>query len=94
MLVVLLSGGVTITARGESLRSASRHYLVITVLHTRLGEVEEIWYDSVDCFKIHGWIVKPPDFDPNRFREFDYHATRSHGFLDASEPGSTMNLVP
>ena len=29
-----------------------------------LGEVEEIWYDSIDDFRIHGWIVKPPDFDP------------------------------
>lgn len=31
-----------------------------------LGEVEEIWYSSVDDFRIHGWIVKPPDFDPSR----------------------------
>ena len=31
-----------------------------------LGEVEEIWYDSVDDFRVHGWIVKPPDFDPAR----------------------------
>ena len=33
--------------------------------HVRLGEVEEIWYDS-DPFRIQGWIVKPPDFDPSR----------------------------
>lgn len=31
-----------------------------------LGDVEEIWYDSVGGFKIQGWIVKPPDFDPNK----------------------------
>ncbi len=31
-----------------------------------LGEVEEIWYESVDDYQIQGWIVKPPDFDPNR----------------------------
>ena len=31
-----------------------------------LGEVEEIWYDSVDDFRIQGWIVKPPDFDPSK----------------------------
>ena len=31
-----------------------------------LGEVEEIWYESVDGFRIQGWIVKPPDFDPSR----------------------------
>lgn len=30
------------------------------------GEVEEIWYESVDDYQIQGWIVKPPDFDPNR----------------------------
>jgi dipeptidyl aminopeptidase/acylaminoacyl peptidase len=32
--------------------------------HIKLGEVEEIWYKSTDNFDIHGWIVKPPDFDP------------------------------
>lgn len=32
----------------------------------KLGEVEEIWYTSVDNFKIQGWIVKPPDFDPKK----------------------------
>jgi dipeptidyl aminopeptidase/acylaminoacyl peptidase len=31
-----------------------------------LGQVEEIWYTSVDGFRIQGWIVKPPDFDPSR----------------------------
>ncbi len=29
----------------------------------KLGEVEEIWYDSVGGMKVQGWIVKPPDFD-------------------------------
>jgi dipeptidyl aminopeptidase/acylaminoacyl peptidase len=32
----------------------------------RLGEVEEIWYPSGDGAKIQGWIVKPPDFDPEQ----------------------------
>jgi dipeptidyl aminopeptidase/acylaminoacyl peptidase len=32
----------------------------------KLGEVEEIWYDSDGGFRIQGWIVKPPDFDPTR----------------------------
>lgn len=32
-----------------------------------LGEVEEIrWESSYDGLPIHGWIVKPPDFDPSR----------------------------
>ena len=34
--------------------------------HVTLGEVEEVWYDSTDDFRIQGWIVKPPDFDPSR----------------------------
>ncbi len=32
----------------------------------QLGEVEELWYRSPDGLDIHGWIVKPPDFDPSR----------------------------
>ena len=32
----------------------------------KLGEVEEIWYNSVDKLRIQGWIVKPPDFDPSK----------------------------
>ena len=28
--------------------------------------MEEIWYTSVDDYKIQGWIVKPPDFDPTK----------------------------
>jgi dipeptidyl aminopeptidase/acylaminoacyl peptidase len=31
-----------------------------------LGDVEEIWYESVDGLRIQGWIVKPPDFDPSK----------------------------
>ena len=31
-----------------------------------LGEVEEIWYRSVDDYEIQGWIVKPPGFDPSK----------------------------
>jgi acylaminoacyl-peptidase len=32
-----------------------------------LGEVEEIWYQSsVDGRRIHGWVIKPPGFDPAR----------------------------
>jgi dipeptidyl aminopeptidase/acylaminoacyl peptidase len=30
----------------------------------KLGDVEEIWYTSADDYKIQGWIIKPPDFDP------------------------------
>ncbi|MEO6446737.1 MAG: S9 family peptidase [Gemmatimonadaceae bacterium] len=32
----------------------------------KLGTTEEVWYTSVDGYRIQGWIVKPPDFNPNR----------------------------
>jgi len=32
----------------------------------KLGQIEEIWYRSVDNYRIQGWIIKPPDFDPKR----------------------------
>ncbi|MGH9863640.1 MAG: S9 family peptidase [Candidatus Acidiferrales bacterium] len=32
----------------------------------KLGEAEEIWYTSTDALRIQGWIVKPPDFDPQK----------------------------
>lgn len=31
-----------------------------------LGQVEEIWYKSVDDYDIQGWLIKPPDFDPTK----------------------------
>ena len=33
---------------------------------TKLGEVEEVWYPSSGGARIHGWIVKPPSFDPSK----------------------------
>ena len=32
----------------------------------KLGEVEEVWYKSVEDFDIQGWIIKPPDFDASK----------------------------
>ena len=31
-----------------------------------LGDMEEIWFDGPDGNRLHGWIVKPPDFDPSK----------------------------
>jgi dipeptidyl aminopeptidase/acylaminoacyl peptidase len=31
-----------------------------------LGAQEEIWFTAADGSRAHGWIVKPPDFDPAR----------------------------
>lgn len=33
----------------------------------KTGEVEEVWYkSSFDGMDIHGWIITPPDFDPDK----------------------------
>jgi len=32
----------------------------------KLGEVEELWYESTDGTRVQGWIVKPPDFDASK----------------------------
>jgi dipeptidyl aminopeptidase/acylaminoacyl peptidase len=32
----------------------------------QLATTEEVWYTSVDGYKIQGWIVKPADFDPKK----------------------------
>ncbi|MEQ8525826.1 S9 family peptidase [Gracilimonas sp.] len=34
---------------------------------TKVGNVEEFWVESsVDDFRVQGWIITPPDFDPNK----------------------------
>ena len=38
-----------------------------TLPYRNLAQVEEIWYKStIDQRDIHGWIVKPPGFDPQK----------------------------
>jgi dipeptidyl aminopeptidase/acylaminoacyl peptidase len=32
----------------------------------KVSPAEEIWYTSVDGIRIQGWVVKPPNFDPQR----------------------------
>ena len=32
----------------------------------RLGEVEEVWYEGADGWRVQGWLVKPPDFDASQ----------------------------
>lgn len=31
-----------------------------------LGQLEEVWFTARDGYPLHGWILTPPDFDPNR----------------------------
>ena len=30
------------------------------------GEIEEVWFKAADGYDLHGWILKPPGFDPAR----------------------------
>ena len=34
--------------------------------HLNITQPEEIWYTSFDGKKVHAWVQKPPDFDPNK----------------------------
>ena len=31
-----------------------------------LGQTEEVWFAARDGYKLHGWVLKPPGFDPNK----------------------------
>ena len=61
-----LPGEVAVGMRGEETRRITS--LNEDLLSGKiLGEVEEIWWDSsFDGRPVHGWIAKPPDFDPGR----------------------------
>lgn len=34
--------------------------------NVKLGEVEEMWFKSPDELDLQGWLIKPPQFDPNK----------------------------
>lgn len=50
-----------LSGRGEPVRLTSINSDVL--IDKTLGEHEEIWFESSDGNRAHGWIVKPPDFD-------------------------------
>lgn len=61
-----LPGEVAVGKRGGEVRQITALNEDLLAAKT-LGEVEEIrWESSYDGLPIHGWIVKPPDFDPSR----------------------------
>lgn len=31
-----------------------------------LGAIEEVWFEARDGYKLHGWVLTPPDFDPQK----------------------------
>ncbi|MBI3791259.1 MAG: S9 family peptidase, partial [Gemmatimonadetes bacterium] len=79
LTVTSIQGGVAVGTRatptepGDVVRLTLRGPAVLTRLTDvngdvlagkQLGTQEEFWYTSVDGFKVQGWIVKPPGFDP------------------------------
>ena len=52
------------------LKQPSPHWLTAVnddvLFGKQIGAQEEIWYTSVDGFKIQGWVVKPPNFDAKK----------------------------
>jgi dipeptidyl aminopeptidase/acylaminoacyl peptidase len=53
-----------LNGRGEPEKLTSVNSDVLT--DKSLGSHEEIWYEASDGNSAHGWIVKPPNFDPNK----------------------------
>jgi dipeptidyl aminopeptidase/acylaminoacyl peptidase len=39
----------------------------------KLGKVEEVWFTSPDGWKVQGWYILPPDFDPTRKYPMQLH---------------------
>jgi len=58
----LVSLSVREPARIKTLHVTNKTHIA----EVALGEVEEVWYNSVGDYRIQGWIVKPPDFDPSK----------------------------
>jgi cell division protein FtsI (penicillin-binding protein 3) len=63
-------------ALGEAVETTGARGGIVLTLHPRTGEILA--------------LAERPAFDPNRFREVAYAATRSRAFQDAIEPGSAF----
>ncbi len=60
----------------------------------RLAQVEEIWYRSTDNTDVQGWIVKPPDFDPDRHYPLILHIHGGpHGMYNVGFNYSYQNFA-
>ncbi len=59
-----------------------------------LGSVEEIWYESTGGTRVQGWIVKPPDFDPEEDYPLILHIHGGpHGMYDVGFSYSYQNFA-
>ena len=63
VVAIPLSGGET--SSGETVRKLTAVNQDL-LSGKRLGEQEEIWFKASDGQSAHGWLVKPPDFDPEK----------------------------
>jgi acylaminoacyl-peptidase len=63
-----MPSNVAVVSATPNAKAATITQLNADLLATReLGAVEEIWYESSkDKRKVHGWIIKPPGFDPRK----------------------------
>jgi acylaminoacyl-peptidase len=52
--------------RRQAALTAVTHFNDALFARFNLTQPEEIWYSSFDGKRIHGWILKPPDFDARR----------------------------
>jgi dipeptidyl aminopeptidase/acylaminoacyl peptidase len=64
--VVLGDVNVVKTNTGRATPTAVTHFNDALFARFNLTQPEEIWYSSFDGRRIHGWILKPPDFDARR----------------------------
>ncbi len=42
------------------------HFNDSILAQVKFGQVEEFWFNDRDGIRVHGWIIKPVDFDPNK----------------------------
>ncbi len=42
------------------------HFNDKILAQVKFGDVEEFWFTNRDGIKVHGWLLKPVDFDPNK----------------------------
>jgi dipeptidyl aminopeptidase/acylaminoacyl peptidase len=55
---------VVVFSTGDPVLRRLTHVNDDLLADVQLGEVEEIWYESVGGYRVQGWLVKPPGFDP------------------------------
>ena len=96
--------GRTLIASGATTWGTAGGDILLTLDATLQAEAERALRDEVERTGAKGGVIVAmdphtgevlslaewPAFDPNRFRDTPYGATRSGAFLDAVEPGSAM----